>query len=94
MKIQYQNKVPADLLDIFRDVAQQLDAVSEGRITASHNARTSAPTVGAWKRGDFVRNSEPSELGSVSSKYLIFGWSCVASGEPGTWKECRFLTGN
>lgn len=94
MRLQYLNKVPPEMTDIFRDVATQLDGISEGKITASHNARTSVPTTSTAKRGDFVRNSEPSELGSGGSKYVIFGWLCTVSGEPGTWVQCRFLTGN
>ena len=54
---------------------------------------TTAPTTGNWSIGDMVKNSAPSELGSVSSKYVIIGWVCVANGSPGTWKEMRTLTG-
>jgi hypothetical protein len=99
VKIDYLRRTPRDydqgaFIDLFRDVATQLDGVSEGKIVASHNARTSAPTVGDFKQGDFIRNSAPSELGAGGSKYIIFGWVCVTSGSPGTWKQCRFLTGN
>lgn len=54
---------------------------------------TTAPTTGLWTQGDFVWNSTPSELGTVGSKYILLGWSCVSGGEPGTWKEARALTG-
>jgi len=77
-----------------REHALQVNMLSEGRISAANNASTAAPTTGAYARGDFVRNSAPSELGSASSKYVIYGWVCVASGTPGTWRQCRFLTGN
>lgn len=40
---------------------------------------TSAPSVGTWSRGDFVRNSAPSAGGTA-------GFVCVSSGTPGTWK--------
>lgn len=77
-----------------REHAIQVNNLTEGRITAVTNATTAAPTTGPNKQGDFVRNSAPTELGSASSKYVIFGWVCVASGTPGTWVQCRFLTGN
>jgi hypothetical protein len=77
-----------------RDHAIQVNNLTEGRITAVTNATTAAPTTGPHAQGDFLRNSAPTELGSASSKYVIFGWVCVASGTPGTWLQCRYLTGN
>lgn len=77
-----------------RDHATQVNNLTEGKLSAVYNATTAAPTVGTWARGDFLRNSEPSELGSAFSKYVIFGWICTVSGTPGTWVQCRFLTGN
>lgn len=77
-----------------REHATQVNQLTEGRISAVTNATTSAPTTGPNKQGDFVRNSAPAELGAASSKYVIFGWVCVASGTPGTWVQCRYLTGN
>lgn len=79
---------------ILREHASQLNALSEGRVGAVTNATIAAPTTGTWAQGDFVRNSTPSELGSASSKYIIHGWQCTVSGTPGTWLQCRFLTGN
>lgn len=75
-------------------VAQQLNLVSEGYVTGATNASTAAPTTNTYAQGDFVRNSAPSEAGGAGSKYVIVGWVCVTGGTPGTWKECRFLTGN
>lgn len=77
-----------------REHALQVNNLTEGRITAVTNATTAAPADGPHKQGDFVRNSEPTELGSGGSKYVIYGWVCVASGTPGTWVQSRFLTGN
>ena len=77
-----------------REHATQVNLLTEGRIAAVTNATTAAPTSGPNQQGDFVRNSAPTELGAASSKYVIFGWQCVASGDPGTWVQCRFLTGN
>jgi hypothetical protein len=83
-----------DLTRAFKEISTQVNLLTEGRMAARHKAGTSAPTTGSHAKGDFVHNSEPAELGSASSKYIIHGWQCVASGTPGTWKECRFLTGN
>lgn len=86
-------KLKAALYGHFRVIAAHLGALSQGRIEAQ-DAYTAAPTTGNWQQGDFVRNSAPSELGTASSKYVILGWVCTADGTPGTWNECRVLTGN
>jgi len=80
--------------DMFRDVENQVNQLSEGQIVARYASKTAAPVIGDYKQGDLVYNTAPSELGTASSKYVILGWVCVASGTPGTWKECRVLTGN
>ena len=74
--------------------ATQVNLLSEGRMSAAYNAQTAAPTAGTYALGDFVRNSNPSELGAGGSKYVIHGWQCVLGGTPGTWVQCRFLTGS
>lgn len=93
------NKTPRKPVDAetdlwYRQVAQQVNGLSEGLISANYGALTSVPTSGTWAQGDFVKNKTPSELGAASSKYVIHGWQCVVSGTPGTWVQCRFLTGN
>lgn len=82
------------MTELFRQIETQLNGLAENRISSKYNARTSVPTTGAYKRGDFVPNSTPEELGSPGSMYVITGWLSVDSGEPGTFKECRVLTGN
>ena len=72
-------------------IIRQLNAISEGRVAAHHGALTAAPTTGTWQRGDYVKNSAPSATGSP--EVVILGWVCVSGGTPGTWKECRSLTG-
>lgn len=101
MKLPLDPRIPRDgqnlpqrLSDALRDVAAQVNGLAEGRLKATYNAQTAAPTTGKHARGDFVKNSEPSELGTAASKYVIVGWVCVTAGEPGTWAQCRFLTGN
>jgi len=49
---------------------------------------------GNFRTGDRIFNVSPSELGSISSKYIISGWICTLDGQPGTWLEMRTLTGN
>ncbi len=93
------NKVPRapqdpDTERWYRQVAEQVNSLSEGRLVASYNASTAAPTTGTWAKGDFVMNSNPSELGTAGSKYVIEGWKCLVSGTPGTFVQKRFLTGN
>lgn len=77
-----------------REHASQVNRLAEGRLAAFYGARTAAPTTEAWAQGDFVLNSTPAELGTAGSKYIIHGWRCVAGGTPGTWVQCRYLTGN
>ena len=84
--------VDADTARWYRDIARQVNSLSEGSISAAYNARAAAPTTGIYQIGDVIRNSEPAELGTAASKYLIMGWTCVAA--PCTWLENRSLTGN
>ena len=73
--------------------ATLINLMTDGRLAGTHNVATAAPTSGTNAQGDFVRNSEPAELGTAGSMYVVIGWACVAGGTPGTWVECRFLTG-
>lgn len=91
---QWLSQLSTRLTMLFRDVAQQVNGVTEGKVSAITNAYTSYPTSGTWSQGDFIRNSAPSELGIAGSKYVILGWVCTAAGSPGTWVSCRALTGN
>jgi hypothetical protein len=53
-----------------------------------------APTTGTWAAGTFLKNLHPVESGIAGSKYVVSGWSCLASGTPGQWVQMRALTGN
>lgn len=75
--------------DLLIAICRQLNALTEGSVSSVHNARTSVPTTGKWKAGDFVRNSAPSDTVDGSA---IFGWVCIASGEPGTWRQLKTET--
>lgn len=91
----YDRQLNKSLLDYLRKLVNKLNGIASG--VASHmadNAATAAPTTGTYAQGDFVANSNRVEAGSASSKYVLMGWVCVAGGEPGTWVECRVLTGN
>lgn len=90
----YPRRLNLALTQWLRNAAYQCNLLADGALAAITNARTSAPTTGSWQQGDFVRNSAPVEAGVALSKYVIFGWVAVSSGTPGTWLECRFLTGN
>lgn len=86
--------VDADVARWYREIARQVNALSEGQQVAFYSAAASVPTAGTWQKGDFVLNNAPAELGIATAKYLIHGWRCTVSGTSGTWVECRFLTGN
>ena len=79
--------------DMAREHGNALDAIVAGKISATALA-TAPPTGGTWSAGDFVRNAAPAELGTAAAKYVILGWVCTVSGTPGTWLQCRTLTGN
>lgn len=79
--------------DLRKQVENQVNALTEGRLSAIHNAMTSAPVSGDYAVGDFVKNSAPSEIGLIGSKYVIDGWVCTSI-SPLTFVEKRFLTGN
>lgn len=101
MRLQEDPKLPqgdlgrlvTTLTDRLRSISRKINSVAESRISGRHNADTAAPTGGNYTQGDFVPNSAPTEHGVAGSKYVVTGWTCVASGSPGTWVECRSLTG-
>lgn len=102
MRVNTELRLPADLVQLIRHLTgewrgavTQLNQLSEGQVFAVTNAATAAPTGSAvnYNLGDFILNSAPAELGTAGSKYIIHGWRCVAAGAPGTWVQCRYLTG-
>ena len=98
MRLNQQPRLPQgtdySLTELFRGIAQKVNGIADGAISEIDNAATSAPTTGQHAQGNYVRNKTPTELGTSGSKYIIFQWTCVASGTPGTWVQSRFLTGN
>ena len=96
MKLNTTPRINADvaLLRELKEHAAQVNALSEGRLAGTYNALTAAPTTGTWAKGDRIKNSAPAEAGTALSKYVILEWVCTVSGTPGTWLQCRALTGN
>lgn len=86
--------VDAETARWYREIARQVNALSEGSIAAAYNAATAAPTTGTWAAGDQIRNSAPAELGTAGAKYVTTGFICTVAGTPGTWLPLRSLTGN
>jgi hypothetical protein len=90
----YQVSLNRALGRVLREFARDHDALSYGYLQGVAGKATAAPTTGTWALGDYIRNSNPSELGVALSKYWIRGWWCSVAGTPGTWLEDRGLTGN
>ena len=89
---------PAQMRELMRQIEDAINRLSEGRAHQIYNAASSAPSTSgdsdAYAVGDFVKNNDPVESGSVGSKYVVLGFLCIADGTPGVWREIRFLTGN
>lgn len=62
----------ADLMRLVGKLAQQLNAVTEGKHAAFHTSVAAAPTTGDWATGDFVLNS-------AAALGLYRGWVYGAS---------------
>lgn len=82
------------LTKILRETAQKMNQVSSGVYAGFDGQLTAPPTTGTWAQGDWVRNSNPVEAGTVLSRYVVHGWICTVGGTPGTWLQDRRLTGN
>lgn len=83
-----------DTMRELKEHAQTVNMLCEGRLAGSYNAQSAAPTTGQHAQGDMVKNLDPVELGTTPNKYVIHGWQCLVGGEPGTWVQMRYLTGN
>lgn len=60
--------------------------------------RTSMPTGGTYKIGDYVKNTSLVEKGESGSKYIVMGWIRITDGNTNKlntdWVEDRRITGN
>lgn len=82
------------IAQVANSTADKVDGLAGGRASAVDGKQASIPTTGDYEQGDFVKNSAPVELGIIGSKFVVEGWLNVAAGSPGTFVECRSLTGN
>lgn len=82
---------------LYRQIAQQVNQLSDGLIQAQNSASATMPTSGSFTQGDFVVNSAPSILGVAGSRYVVRGWTRLTSGSTHVlntdWAEFRGLTG-
>jgi hypothetical protein len=86
------------LAEIIRAICQQVNTLSEGRITARYQAQASVPASVAAEVGDVVWNINTTVVGSVApgiaASFVNMGWVCtVESPTNATWQEMRVLTG-
>lgn len=94
MKLNNSPRINADasVLRELREHALQVNLMAEGRLAGTYNAQTAAPTTGTHAKGDQVRNSNPTELGSAPNTYVVLGWICTVGGTPGTWEAMNVPT--
>ncbi len=83
-KLALKDRVPREynpqiFVEIVRQIEAQLNQLTEGRASAYHGSATAAPSTGDWVKGDWVKNSNPTSGG-------YFGFVCITTGTPGTWK--------
>lgn len=90
----YSKQLSRFIFDALKAIGLKVNQMADGRIAGADLVATAAPTTGTYLQGDFVRNSTPTELGTAPNKYVIIGWICVSGGSPGTFYDCRALTGN
>jgi hypothetical protein len=83
----------AALAEVLRRIVTQLNNLSDGRLNARDSGLTSPPTTGRYARGDVVWHTSPSETATTTGNFVVMGWVCTASGEPGTFEQMRVLTG-
>lgn len=88
----------SDLAEIIRVICNQVNVLSEGRISARYQSQASVPSSVAAAVGDVVWDSNttvrPSVSPGVAASYVRLGWVCnVASPTNATWQEMRVLTG-
>lgn len=86
------------LYALFQSIARKVNGLSSGAFSAVDGVGTSAPASGTWAKGDFIRNSNPTEAGSTPDKYIIWGWVRLTDGSGNVlntdWFEVRTFTGN
>jgi hypothetical protein len=97
-------KVPSeykktDFAEIIRAICNQVNTLSEGKLTARYNAQESMPssvaTAVSFAVGDFIPDANCTVRGSAGSQYVRSGWRVVSpgTGATATFVEVRELTG-
>lgn len=89
----------AQLGDVVRAICNQVNLLSEGRISARYQAQASVPSSVAAQVSDIIWDSNTTVRGSVApgvaASYIRLGWVCtVASPTAASWEEMRVLTGS
>jgi hypothetical protein len=86
------------LSELFRAINATVNKLSENKAEARYQARDTMPTTGAYAKGDYVDNSDPAKLGTAGSRYVIYGWKRLVSGDSHVagvdWVDDRRLTGD
>lgn len=77
----------AQLQILLRQFAQQVNALSSGKISAVTNASTTIPADGTGNPGDFVQKTNPVAQGPTGAPYVLVGWRCVSTGGSTQWLE-------
>lgn len=91
---EYDKRLAQVLYPLLKAIAIKVNMLAGGVFGGTDAIGTAPPTGGSHAQGDEVLNSNPTELGTAGSKYVIRGWICTVSGTPGTWVQIRTLTGN
>lgn len=84
------------LTNSLREIAEQVNRLSEGQQAAFYSEYSAVPTAGVFAIGDFVREESAVERGTASVKYVRTGWICVSEGSASaaSFLEARIRTGN
>lgn len=87
----------ASLLKSYLQIIQQeVNLLANGYVAGKLNATTAPPAAGnkaVYAKGDFIPNNNPVVTGTAGSQFIVIGWMCTLGGQPGTWVQCRTLTG-
>jgi hypothetical protein len=105
MRLEPQPIIPRDpeamhrrLSELLRKLHDTVNALSEYRASARYTAQAAPPSQGVFAAGDYVPNSAPAKLGTPGSRYVIYGWLRLVSGNAHVvgvdWVADQRLTGD
>lgn len=84
----------SSMSQIIRTICQQVNTLSEGKITARYQSQVSAPSSVPAAVGDLVWDSNATVQGTAGSQFVRYAWICVAGSPTApTFVELRSLTG-